>query len=289
MKVSTSTGSLYLFPLKWALDVVAGAGFDGIELAVSVEAVARGPEAVRGLAEVRDLRVLSVHPPLLSLPGWNSFADTAKMVDFAARVGASVVVQHTPNSRSLDGSEGMAWQRAMEEARRRGEERGVTLALENRAVFRNEQRSCALADPESLHRFAQEHDFPLTLDTSHAASWSWDSLDVYELFRDRLVNLHLSDFKALPAWLDRPALHTYIKHHQLLGSGDLPLLELLSRVQTDGYTGLVTLELSPLALQAWWPARLRRNLAASVSFVRHGLMLPAQHQPIGQPASSRVG
>ena len=289
MNVSISTGSLYLCPLKWALDAVADAGFDGVELAVGVEAVMRGPEAVRGLAEARDLRVFSVHPPLLSLPGWNSFADTAKMVDFSARVGASIVVQHTPNSLGLDGSEGVAWRRAMDEARQHGEQRGVTLTLENRAVFWNQQRRYALADPESLYRFAEEHDFPLTLDTAHAASWPWDILDLYELFRDRLVNLHLSDFRALPAWLDRPALHTYIKHHQLLGSGDLPLPELLSRVRADGYAGLVTLELSPLALQAWWPARLRRNLTASVSFVRNGLLLPTQHQPIGQPTTSRVG
>lgn len=225
---------------------------------------------MRALAETANLRVLSVHPPLLPLPGWRSFADTAKLVDFAAAAGASVVVQHTPDAEYLESADGVAWRRSIDEARRRGAKRGITLALENRAIFWQRQRELALADPESLYRFAEEHDFPLTLDTAHAASWPWDVIEVYELFRDRLVNIHLSDFRLLPAWLDQPMLHTYIKHHQLLGSGILPLRELITRVHADGYAGLITLELSPVALRAWWPAQVRSNLVSTVDFVRDG-------------------
>lgn len=250
--------------------MLADAGFDGVELAIGLEAALRGPGAVRELADVHELPVLSVHPPLFTMPGWDSFADTVRIVDFAADLGASVVVQHTPKAGDLESADGVAWRRAVDEARRRGASRGVTLALENRAIFRNYQRGYALSDPESLYQFAMANDFCLTLDTAHAASWPWDVVELYYLFRDRLVNVHLSDFKSLPAWLDRPGLHTYFKHHQLLGAGDLPLRELVSRAQADGYAGLVTLELSPIALRAWWPARLRSNLASSVSFVRNG-------------------
>jgi sugar phosphate isomerase/epimerase len=250
--------------------MVGDAGFDGVEVALGPEAVLRGPASVQSLARAHKLRVLSVHPPLFRLPGWSRFADTVKMMDFAADAGASVVVQHTPDTEDLESSAGAVWRRAMDKARQRGANRGVTLALENRAIFWSRQHEYALSDPEALYRFAEQHDFRLTLDTAHAASWPWDVVDVYDLFRDRLVNLHLSDFRSLPAWLDRPALHTYIKHHQLPGTGDLPLRELVSRAQADGYAGLVTMELSPLALRAWWPASLRMNLAAGASFVRDG-------------------
>lgn len=277
LKVSISTGCLYFYPLHWAFDVMGEAGFDGFELALGPEAVLRGPATMRELVRTHDLHVLSVHPPLLPLPGWSSFADTAKIVNFAARAGASVVVQHTPNTEDWASSEGVAWRRAMDEARRCGEKQGVKLALENRAIFQDHHRHYALADPESLYRFAEKHDFFLTLDTSHAASWPWDVIEVYDLFCERLVNLHLSDLRPLPAWLDQPALHSYIKHHQLLGAGDLPLRDLIARVQADSYAGLVTLELSPIALQAWWPSRLRDNLESSASFVHNG----------GKPSPSR--
>lgn len=240
---------------------------------MGLEAAVRGPAKVYQLAEAHNVPVLSIHPPLFPLPGWSSLSDAVKLVDFAAQVGATIVVQHTPDTRSLESSEGVAWRRAVDEARRRGIDRGIELALENSAIFRPQQRDYALADPETLYRFAEQHDFPLTLDTAHAASWPWDILEVYELFRDRLANLHLSDFKSVPAWLDRPVLHTYIKHHQLLGTGDLPLRKLMTRVQADGYAGLVTLELSPVALRAWWPAKVQSNLVSTVEFIRNGFAL----------------
>lgn len=268
VNVSISTGSLYIYPLQWIMGMVADAGFDGVELALGIEAVWRERATVRKLAEARGLQVLSVHPPLFPLPGWRSFSETVKLIDYAVEVGASIVVQHTPRTEDLDSADGIAWRRAIDEARSHGMNRGVLLALENRAIFTNEDRQHALSDPEMLQQFAEKHDFPLTLDTSHAASWPHDVIEVYELFRDRLVNLHLSDFRKLPAWLDRPALHTYIKHHQLLGAGDLSLRELMACVEADGYAGLVTMELSPVALEIWRPARSREKLATTVDWIR---------------------
>ncbi|MFQ5854037.1 MAG: sugar phosphate isomerase/epimerase family protein [Anaerolineae bacterium] len=288
MKISLSTGSLYFYPLQWVLGMAAGAGFDAIELAIGPEAILRGPATVRELAGIHNLRVSSVHPPLFSLPGWSTFDNTARIVGFAAQVGATVVVQHTPDVEDLESSDGLAWRRAMDEARRRGANSGVTLALENRGIFRNRQRQYALADPESLYQFAEEHDFPLTFDTAHAASWPWNILELYDLFRDRLVNLHLSDFKSLPAWLDRPRLYTYIKHHQLLGAGDLPLRQLVDRARSDGYADLVTLELSPVALQAWWPATIRSNLVSTVNFIRNGIVPSSMREQAASSVSSRA-
>ena len=279
MKLSISTGSLYLFPLNWIFGLAAGAGFEGVELALGHEAVWRGSKTVLNLAQKRQLPIFSVHPPLFSLPGWDDIADARKIIHYAAEIGASVVVQHTPPTRSLNSQTGVAWQRATEEARRLGQELGVALALENLAIFRPEQRDLALADPEQLYRYAEENDFPLTLDTAHAATWPYDVIDLYRLYRDRLVNLHFSDFKEVPAWLDRPQLHSYIKHHQLPGAGDLPLHTLIQQASADGYTGFVTLEISPLALQAWWPARLRKNLSAMVAFVQQNHTYSASKRP----------
>ena len=49
------------------------------------------------------------------------------------------------------------------------------------------------------------------------------------------------------------------RDHQLPGHGVLPLDDVLLRLAQSQYDGLVTLELSPVAVQAWWrPASLKR-------------------------------
>lgn len=269
-QLSVSTGSLYVYPLRRTFRMAASAGYDGVELVLSVEAVLRGPAWVRELAQAHQLPVRSIHPPILSLPGWNGVAQMPRVVEFAAAAGASVVVMHTPDkARSLDDAEGRAWQRALEEVRRRGAALGVTVALENRAIFYARQRDTALAHPEALYRYAEANDLPLTLDTVHAATWPLDILDVYRLFRERLVNVHLSDLRPVARWLDRPWLHSYLKHHQLLGRGVLPITELLAEMQQDGYRGLITLELSPIALSFWQPLKAEARLAEMVRFLRN--------------------
>ncbi len=270
MQLSLSTGSVYVYPLRWAFEAAASAGCDGVELAMGLEALLRGASGVRRIAQACQVSVFSVHPPLLPLPGWNGVTEISRLVDFAAEIGASLVVMHTPDVESLDEPEGRTWQRALELARRRGEAQGVAVALENRAIFYANQRRCALAHPEALRRFADANDLPLTLDTAHAATWPYDVLEAYALFRDRLVNVHLSDLRLLPGWLDWPPLHSYIKHHQLPGVGVLPISELLDRMLHDGYHGLITLELSPVALGAWWPAQARARLSHTVQFLRSG-------------------
>ncbi len=102
MKLSISTGSLYLFPLRWIFGLVAGAGFDGVELALGHEAVWRGSKTVFNLAQKHHLSIFSVHPPLFSLSGWDEVEDTCKIIHYAAEIGASVVVQHTPPTKSLN-------------------------------------------------------------------------------------------------------------------------------------------------------------------------------------------
>jgi sugar phosphate isomerase/epimerase len=66
-------------------------------------------------------------------------------------------------------------------------------------------------------------------------------------------------------------MHSYFKHHQIPGDGDLSLLELLRRLKADFYEGLLTLEISPVALQAWRPRRAKENLSRCLDFVKEAL------------------
>ena len=70
MKLSLSTGTLYVYPLRTVFRWARAAGFDGVELTVNPEAIVRGGRAVRELAEAEDVELLTVHPTVVPLPRW---------------------------------------------------------------------------------------------------------------------------------------------------------------------------------------------------------------------------
>jgi sugar phosphate isomerase/epimerase len=115
----------------------------------------------------------------------------------------------------------------------------------------------------------------MVLDTSHAATTSYSLAEAYQLLADRLVNVHLSDMRSPPWPFRTPYLHTYLKHHQIPGDGQLPLADLLGRLAADSYRGPITFEISPVALRIWWPPGVKRQLARCVAYVRGAFRVPS--------------
>lgn len=271
MKLSLSTACLYLYPLRWSFAIAKAVGFEGLELVLNPEVTHRGGRYVKTLIEEYDLPVLSLHPPMAFLPGrGDRSAHLPQMIEMALELGCPLVILHPPQARSFDQGPGRAYLEALEEGQRRAEGSDVRIGLENRGFFFERDRGYLLSDSRKLRRFADEHNLPLILDTAHAGSSGCGLMETYEIMRERLANIHFSDLCPLPWLLDWPYLHTYLKHHQIPGRGHLPLAELLARLRRDGYCGPLTLEISPVALGAWWPWKARANLARGLDFVRKG-------------------
>ncbi|HEX7588199.1 MAG TPA: TIM barrel protein, partial [Anaerolineae bacterium] len=149
---------------------------------------------------------------------------------------------------------------------------GTRLSVENRARFTARSNGLILSSPQDLRAFADAHDFPMTLDTTHIGSWDLDLLEAYAFFRGRLANVHLSDLRDVSARVERlPRLHSYAKQHQLPGAGKMPLVEFLQALARDAYDGPITLELSPTALSIWNPRVAERKLKQAVEFVRQAV------------------
>ena len=271
MKLSLATASLYLYPLRWIFAIAKAVGFEGLELALGPEVTRRGGRYVKALIEEYDLPVLSLHPPMALLPGRGDCSTyLPQMIELALEIGCPLVILHTPQSRSFDHGRGRAYLKALKEGQRQADGSDVQIGLENRGFFFKRDDGHLLSDSLELRRFADEHDLPLILDTAHAGSSDRSLMETYEIMKGRLANIHFSDLRPLPRPLDWPYLHTYIKHHQIPGRGHLPLAELLARLREDGYCGPLTLEISPVALAAWWPWKARSNLARCLNFVRRG-------------------
>jgi sugar phosphate isomerase/epimerase len=269
MELSLSTGCIYIYPLRNIFSIARESGFVGVELVVGPEVELRGGRYVRRLAESYGLTIFSLHPPILPFPGWSDYRTVVpRLIDLALEAGAGYMVLHPPDARSLTDGRGRRYLEALREGLQRTEGTDLHIALENRAFFRSRDRDYVLSDLRELRAFADELDLPLVLDTSHAATSSYSLAEAYQLLADRLVNVHLSDMRSPPWPLSIHFLHTYLKHHQIPGDGQLPLVDFLSRLAADGYCGPITLEISPVALRIWWPPSVKSQLARCVAYVQ---------------------
>jgi sugar phosphate isomerase/epimerase len=265
LKLSFSTGALYHLPLRTAFAVAREAGFDGVELVEGPELFLLGTAHARRVSQQYGLPVFSVHPPIVPYPGMDDARPTVRRLLFLAKeVDCDLVVLHTPKTASTATP---AW-RFFLQALQEHTHPTIRVALETSGFFRPGDECCVLHDVRRLQAFAESHDLPVTFDTAHTGTTPYPILEAFALFNGRVANVHLSDLarrRLFPNW--RP-LHTFLLHHQMPGAGVLPLAEFLRMLVRSGYTGPLTLELSPTALQAWSLVKVRANLARAVDFVR---------------------
>ncbi|MBN1659216.1 MAG: sugar phosphate isomerase/epimerase [Anaerolineae bacterium] len=249
---------------RWARE----AGFDGVEVVVNPEVIARGGKGVNCLVADAGLSLFSVHPTVVPLPGWRErHGGAGPTIRLAREAGAGMVVMHTPHAASLDAGEGLAFRCRIETWGKWLADTGTRLAVENVAVRRATDLDYALTPLDRLRAFADRYDVDLVLDTTHAGSAGEDLLDARRTFDGRLVNVHLSDLGSrLP--LVPGQLAGAVTDHLFPGAGSLPLAHFMADLARSGYGGPVTLELNPLALRFWWPPAVRRHLARAVHWMR---------------------
>lgn len=271
-RILFATGAAYVWPLRTAFELARAAGCDGVELDVSPQSILGGPRLLARLAAKTGLAVRAVHPPLFGLPGWGDpVVALGRLVDLALAAGIRTIVVHPPKATRPDAPLLAAFSAALRAARHRLQGSGTEVTLENPGFFRPRDRAYPLWDLARLHAFAAGHGLRLTLDTAHAGASPRPLLECYQIARDRLAHVHLSDLRQPPRCLDRPLFDSYVKHHQLPGTGHLPLGEFLRALACDGFAGDLTLELSPASLALWRPARARTRLARAVQDVRRAL------------------
>jgi len=268
MKLSLSTASLYPYPLSLTFRIAREVGFEGVELVVNFEVLLRGVDQIRRLASRYGLAIYSVHPPVIPIGRERHVSKSFSRVATIARdLGCALMVVHAPKAATFDDELWGEYLISLEQALSLLRDSGTRIAIENQAPCSDGQ-TFVLSDLRALRAFADAYDLAIVLDTAHTVGTGYSLLEAYEIFNGRLLNVHFSDWRCPPGLLAHPLFDNFLKHHQLLGSGEMPLGDLILRLTQDHYTDFITLEISPTALQFWSLKRVKDNLRHCISFVQ---------------------
>lgn len=282
MRFIFSTGSLWTYGIERCFAFAAQAGFDGVEVMADERWDTRQAAYLRRLATTHGQQIVAVHSPFSpAVPGWpaDEVGRIHAALALAEEVGASVLVHHLPTRLGTATLRLGGWQARVpvpgwdaDAAYRRWLEDGyaatqaatsVTMCIENmpaRSLLGWRWNAHTWKSSAEIARFPA-----ITLDTTHLGTWGQQPADVYPRLRDRVRHIHLSNYDG--------------HEHRLPERGGLKLDLLLARLAADGYSGAVSFELAPDALQAGADdAIVAKLLTASLAQCRAWAAdLPAPH------------
>jgi sugar phosphate isomerase/epimerase len=234
MRISISTGTLFIFPLRKAFEMAAEVGFEGVELIINQDFQRVNSRILMTeLAEI--IPIISIHAPFMPLDGWGTPVDSLKRsVELAAGVGVPLVTFHPPSWLGFELGF-WRWLYRIHDFQKEVGGGEVLLAMENMpwtGKFKTNQY--ILSQPEKMIEFITERNLYQTFDCTHMGSGKANFINDFYHFYDsgRIRNVHFSDYG-------------HGREHLLPGHGILPLTRFLNHLSTTGYDETLTLELSP--------------------------------------------
>jgi sugar phosphate isomerase/epimerase len=269
-----STGSIYNFGIARVFSLGAEAGYDGMEVLIDGRWDTRDPAYISRLSSEYGLPVVALHSPFVpGIQGWpaDQLGRLEQTVRLARELSVPLVVAHLPLRFYLLAIRSdlfvrphillpVPWPRRdpyyhfVREGRADEMESstGVVVALENmpaRHLMGIRLNLFWFNTPEALARLPH-----LTFDTTHWATWGRDIMEEYGRLRGHIVHVHLSNFDG--------------REHRLPQHGDLRLSDLLNLLARSGYSGAVSVEISPDALEVEDEEKCREALVRTLTFCR---------------------
>ena len=266
MYVILSTGSLYLYSLPEVFQIAKNACFDGIEMLIGGSNCNIEARSIQELSDEYEVPILSLHSPFVICDGWGGFWDRIwRSVAMAMELSIPLVNFHPPAGFIPRHHLNDGLSRHVKYYKDMLKDSDTLLTIENlptikafRRLLVNRYFPCVINNMYQIAEFAADNDLMVTLDTTHIGTTGVDLLEAYAVFKDRIANIHLSDYDGR-------------SEHLLPGKGYLPLKKLLTQIKRDGYNGLITLETSPVAMEHEDRAKVLQNAKASLSYIKNVL------------------
>lgn len=184
--------------------------------------------------DTHNMPVFSLHQPLRFFSK-TQIAEISLLFHMAQLLGAEVIVLHIANA----GKEifDKIYIDAIHDLQKKY---GIQVGFENRERYLPSVRQKYTWDGETFGKLMEKNDFQITLDTTHLAQAGGDILTFFKKYKDRIVNIHLSDYKD-NMW--NTSLRPFRFKHLPLGHGELSIVDFLKLLKQEKYKGLVTMEI----------------------------------------------
>lgn len=235
INIGMSTSSVYPLSTEHAFRLASAAGFDSMEIMITVDPVTQDAAALRQLSERYKLPILSVHAPVLVFSqfvwGTDPVRKLEKSAQLAVAVGAKTVVVHPP----------FRWERTYARVfettvRELAARYDIELAVENMFPLRFGGLTVRAQSPSSDPVFIDCD--AITLDFSHAALAGRDSLEFAMAMGKRLRHIHLTDGTVA---MGEGKL---LDEHLVPGRGTQPVAEVLQYLATRKWKGSLMAEVN---------------------------------------------
>lgn len=212
------------------------AGMDGVELILPSFQKASDEDLseVKRLLDECHMPILSVHQ-VVRLITKTRLAEIVELFHTADVLGAKIIVVHMSSAgKQVLNKDYIKLVHSLEK------KYGIRVGFENREKFLGSLHRGYGWHEDKFAKLMKDNNFHITLDTTHLAHSGGDIIDFFEKNKDRIINIHLSDYR--PHFLNG-TLRPFRYKHLPLGKGVLPIRNFLEVIKKDKYEGLITMEI----------------------------------------------
>ncbi len=232
-------------------------GVDGIELLVSSNVKDKDIQRLDEILEGANMQVFSVHQSVSTL--FNiSIQEVTVLFKIADKLKAKVIVLHI----NVIGDQifDIGYIHALKDLESKYK---IKIGIENSPIsplsfFKNHTWK-----GDKFSSLMQKTGFNITFDTTHLAQTGGDIIDFYKKNRDRIVNIHLSDYRK--SFLNRYLLLANSTHLPI-GKGILPIKQFLKTLRESQFHDIITMEINGSLSELCGNARIIRDIFSKEFF-----------------------
>lgn len=211
-------------------------GVHGFELMLPqyAEVTNKDIEEIKKLTVQYKFPVLSVHQALRFLTA-TKIKEITRLFEIASMLEAKVIVLHINSARKQIFNDGY-----IDKLHELEKKYKVKVTFENMEKHVESYFHAHRWHPVKFAGLVAKTDFHITFDIVHLAHSGGDILSFYKDNRDRILNIHCSDYRFHPL---NSSLRPMRYKHMPLGKGELPITEFIQLLLKEKYGGLLTLEI----------------------------------------------
>jgi len=211
-------------------------GFDGIELHLPLFTKVKDEDLmeVQEFLKKHKMPVISVHQRLRILTK-TKISEIVNLFRVADIFGVKIIVLHMNSAgRQVFSKEYVDIIHSLQK------KYGIKVGFENMEKFFGSLHRGHSWDEDEFAMLMKENDFYITYDVQHLAHSGGDIIKFYKNNKERIINIHLSDYKS---HIFNTNLRPLRYKHLPLGKGTLPIKKFLQVLKTEKYNGVVTFEM----------------------------------------------